>query len=275
MKLLRAEFGIVVALAAEAQAIERNLPLGAPHWLAPRPAGWVDEDGVCVDAYNVSPAVFVCGAGGERARHAAEALARLNVAGLVSFGTIGALAPELESGALLVPEAVLDEDGHVYTADPTWRALLFQKLGRIAYARPVLTVRKPLATAEEKAAAARRTGACAVDMESAAVAAVAAERGLPFLCLRAVVDRAAQALPRAALAAVDPYGRVHRSRLFAALLRRPKELAQELEALRRLREDFSTALQALKDACPSLVQTQSIFESAYFEGWRKLLKDTP
>ncbi|HLO78401.1 MAG TPA: hypothetical protein VK196_18250, partial [Magnetospirillum sp.] len=52
------------------------------------------------------------------------------------------------------------------------------------------------------------TGAAAVDMESGAVARVAAQHGLPFLALRAIADPAGQSLPAPVLRIVDGQGRI-------------------------------------------------------------------
>jgi adenosylhomocysteine nucleosidase len=52
-----------------------------------------------------------------------------------------------------------------------------------------------LETPEAKAQCARETGALAVDMESATVAAFCREKGVPFLALRAISDTAGDSLP--------------------------------------------------------------------------------
>lgn len=215
--------GIVVALAGEARVL----------------APGIEPDGIHPLAENVR--AIVCGAGPQRARDAARRLAASGVHALASFGTAGALASELGSGAWLLPQRILTEDGRFFSAAHDWRARLMQLLRRAADPRPLLSVSAPLFTREAKAEAARRTGACAVDMESAAIAAVAAECGLPFLCLRAVVDRADQTLPRAAIEGVDMYGRARCLALAAALLSRPGELP----ALWRLGRGFARARRAL------------------------------
>jgi len=59
------------------------------------------------------------------------------------------------------------------------------------YTGPVLTVNRFITTAEEKHLL-RATGAIAVEMEAAAVAAEAARLDLPFFCIRTVSDPAGQ-----------------------------------------------------------------------------------
>ncbi|HEY0205470.1 MAG TPA: nucleoside phosphorylase, partial [Acetobacteraceae bacterium] len=81
-----------------------------------------------------------------------------------------------------------------------------------------------LATTDAKAALHARTGAVAVDLESAAVARIAARHGVPFAVLRAVCDPAGRGLPRAALAALDSQGHIGPWRVAAAILARPGDI---------------------------------------------------
>jgi adenosylhomocysteine nucleosidase len=62
----------------------------------------------------------------------------------------------------------------------------------------------PVATAALKTSMFHQTRALAVDMESAAVAEVAADHGLPFLALRVILDTARDSLPESILRAFDP-----------------------------------------------------------------------
>ena len=54
----------------------------------------------------------------------------------------------------------------------------------------------PLDSPSKKKAAFEVAGAMAVDMESAAVAAIAAAHQLPFVALRVIIDTASDALPQ-------------------------------------------------------------------------------
>jgi adenosylhomocysteine nucleosidase len=86
-------------------------------------------------------------------------------------------------------------------------------------------------TREEKQALAR-AGALAVDMESAAVRAVAGERGLRYYCIKAVSDRADEALPLDFNRYRNPDGRFSRIHIGFAALARPV-LFPRLMALQR------------------------------------------
>jgi adenosylhomocysteine nucleosidase len=98
-----------------------------------------------------------------------------------------------------------------------------------------------VAEAAAKAALFAGTGACAVDLESGAVARVAARHGLPFAVLRAVCDPAGRTLPPAALVALDAGGAIVPLRVALALLRRPNQLP----ALLALAHDAAAARRAL------------------------------
>jgi adenosylhomocysteine nucleosidase len=167
------------------------------------------------------------GADAGRARAAAMRLRSEGVAGLVSFGLAGGLIAALAPGDLLLPEAVILPHGDSLAADPAWRARLaaiLERAGLHPRDTPIAASEHLVATPAAKAALVARSGAAAVDMESAGVAAVAAEAGLPFLVLRAVADRSDQGVPRAARAAIDDRGEIRQMAVLAGVLRRPWEI---------------------------------------------------
>lgn len=196
--------GVVVALAAEAQAlVRRRYLLGVVEQVAP---------GV---------RVLVSGMGPRAAADAAATLAQGGVAALAVFGVAGALDDRLASGSLLAPAEVLDEQGLRTATDAAWRARLAARLGAAPDERPLLTVEQPLLTPQSKREAQRRTGASAVDMESAAVARIARVRKLPLLVLRAVADAVDDSIPEPLASAIDRYGQPRALAMTAALLRNP------------------------------------------------------
>ena len=85
------------------------------------------------------------------------------------------------------------------------------------------------------------TGAAGVDLESAAVARVAARHRLPFAVLRAVCDPAQLSLPPLALVALDGEGRIGAARVLASLAARPWQIV----ALLRLARAAAAARAAL------------------------------
>ena len=183
------------------------------------------------------PEIVLSGMGPTRTAAAAEALADERVAGLVSFGYAGAIASRLKPGTLLIAESVDTEDGARFSADHRWLNALEAVLQRaVPTARgALLSVDRILATDADKRRAHLATGALAADMETAAVAVVAARRGLPFVALRVVVDGIGQAIPGSVLASLDAEGRVALARLALALVKRPGDLRAVLGLARAAR----------------------------------------
>lgn len=193
---------------------------------------------------DLGDALLACsGTGPERAQKRARALVERGVGGLVSWGTAGGLDPTLRAGDLLLPKIVHTASDKSWTCDDPWRSRLERTMA------PAMSVRVGdqfmndvvVARSADKARLAR-TGALAVDMESAAVGAVAASAGLPFVVVRAVCDGAQRSLPRGALIAIDATGRFRPGPLAGYLLRRPLEVL----ALLALRRDLHAALRTLR-----------------------------
>jgi adenosylhomocysteine nucleosidase len=169
----------------------------------------------------------------------AEAAVRGAVAGgataLLSFGLAGGLDPALRPGDVVVPSAVLSGDA-VFVADPA----LMAWLGGGTPHR-LLGADQVVASAAEKRQLRQATGAAALDVESGAVARIAAGHGLPFAVLRAICDPAGRDLPPVALAALDRQGAIGIGRVLARLLAQPRQVP----ALLRLAADAAAARRAL------------------------------
>lgn len=184
-------------------------------------------------------AVRAGGGGAKGAERAAEGLVAGGATALLSFGLAGGLHPALQAGDLLIPATVV-LDRETWAADPGLMARLGPATPGALYGT-LYGGGAVLATAADKAALHAHTGAVAVDLESAAVARVARRHGLPFAVLRAVCDPAGRDLPRAALVALDPDGRIGALRVGGAVLARPSDIP----ALIRLATDAARARRAL------------------------------
>ncbi|APH58253.1 S-adenosylhomocysteine nucleosidase [Granulibacter bethesdensis] len=169
----------------------------------------------------------------EGAEQAAVHLAESGVDRLVSFGLAGGLDPAILPGALLIP-AELIEEGKVYRTDPLWPGGM--TLQRMVATRQIVVSRK------DKAALFHQTGAGAVDLESGAVARVAARYGIPFSIVRAVCDPADRDLPPAALLALDQAGAIGVFRVAGSILRQPSQIG----SLMALARDAAVARRTLR-----------------------------
>ena len=169
---------------------------------------------------------------------AGQAACRLIDAGaraLISFGLAGGLDPALRSGTLIVPAAIVTDDEYHATDVDLSRRLGGQTPLRLFGSRTVI------AEATQKRDLRERTGAAAVDMESGAVARVAARHRLPFAALRAVCDPAERSLPPAALQALDASGAIRALQILRSIGQQPSQVS----ALLRLAADAAAARRAL------------------------------
>lgn len=201
--------GVVAALPAEARSLGVRAPLGAA------PAALADGTLVCVR-----------GMGGSAAASAAGALIAAGAAGLASVGMAGGLDPALRAGDVVLPHSVTCAGRESLATSAPWRERLAEVLGgrcRVT-GGALLTRAEPVATVAAKSAAFRQSGAVAVDMESYAVAEIAARHGLPFVAIRVIVDTAADALPKA-VSEASRSDRLRPSRLAAGLAAAPWEIA--------------------------------------------------
>jgi hopanoid-associated phosphorylase len=167
-----------------------------------------------------SAAIWLCGMGEKAARDAAEGLRKSGADALMSFGFAGALDSSLRPGHLILPEFV--HAGHSLQVDLSWRDSLRRCLpDHLNVTGGVLAAsRKMVTSAIAKRELAGTTGACAVDMESGAVAEAAAHAGLPFLAIRAISDPVDFSPPQVLLDAVRPDGSTDLTRLLPLLMRR-------------------------------------------------------
>jgi adenosylhomocysteine nucleosidase len=127
---------------------------------------------------------------------------RRNVDGIVSTGFCGALDPRLGVGDIVV-------SGEGITSPRPFTRGDILSLDRVAV------------TAAEKRELRESTGASAIEMESAAVAAKAREWGVPFRCIKVVSDVAQEDMPLDFNLYRDPAGRFSRSRIALAAMRHP------------------------------------------------------
>jgi adenosylhomocysteine nucleosidase len=130
--------------------------------------------------------VLASGIGPAAARRRGEQAVARGATAIVSAGFCGALAPDLTVADLIAADHVVDAaSGAEFAVDAD---LLDRAPGRHG---TLVSVARLVRTPADRA---RLTG-LACDMESAALAAVAAAAGVPFIALRAVTDETRHTLP--------------------------------------------------------------------------------
>jgi adenosylhomocysteine nucleosidase len=181
---------------------------------------------------NGEPIVLVANGPGPKLAGWAAEIARKHqeLRGLVSTGFCGALHPALEPCDIFVATEVLGV-AHALSVPRSHSC----ETGKL------LSIDRVVSTASEKADL-HQTGADAVEMEAAAVAAKAAEWNLPFFCVRVVTDTAAESFPLDFNRMRDADGRFSRIKILTAALRRPGSVLPGLVKLNKRCKDASQAL---------------------------------
>ncbi len=167
--------------------------------------------------------VEVGGIGRARAEAATTRLLGCGATAVVSWGIAGGLDPELEPGTVVVPEFVVDGKSGRLQADVGWRDRLLAKIESVVTSSgdPMFNGDGVVTSPARKHELHERWGAVAVDMESAGIARIAQDAGVPWLVVRVVGDAADQALPRAVSELSDDQGRL-RLWAVAGLVVRPR-----------------------------------------------------
>jgi hypothetical protein len=146
---------------------------------------------------------------------------------IIMAGIAGALDPSLRCGDIVMDAPAGQAPEH-----------LPFRFGKIHTSQQIV------ATPAQKAALFQRTGALAVDMETALVRPVADAAGIPLVGIRAICDTAGEAIDPVVRSFVDNLGRPRLAVLAAGLLRRPKLIGE----LRRLSARTRRATDAVGQA---------------------------
>lgn len=224
--------GLIAALPAEVRCLVHALPeLNIPFAINPHLTG------------------IVCGIGRDNANVAAKTLLSLNIEALISWGTAGALSPELRSGDLLLPENILAVDGRRFVIDKVWLERIrfsLQPVSLRIHNGPMTDTREILSGAAQKRELHSRTGALAADMETATIMENATAGNVPCIAIRSVVDEANMTIPDALVRHIDRYGRPQLAGLILEIFRSPR-LIGELYRLGSAMHKAMTTLQILAD----------------------------
>jgi adenosylhomocysteine nucleosidase len=168
-----------------------------------------------------------------RAVTAAE-LSASRLEAVVSVGYCGALTPEDREGQVIVATEVLSglEGERFLCAIPRTEG---------AHRTGALISQDCVANHCSEKQLLARTGAIAVDMEAAGVAARTKRADLPFACIKVVTDRADESFGLDLNAMRTPEGRIARGKIGVYALTHPK-LIPELFRLKRRAEGAAQAL---------------------------------
>jgi adenosylhomocysteine nucleosidase len=171
--------------------------------------------------------VVYSGAGYQNAHAAAELLIAKGATHLVSWGCAAGLAKYLKAGDLVLPDTVIDGDNARIAVNTEWQKHCIQLLSisREVHTGSLLTTEQLVTSSKDKKQLNLKTGAVALDMESAAIAKVAQQRGLSFLVVRAIADSVNANLPQAVTHALNAQGDIELKKLVLFLALHPYELS--------------------------------------------------
>src|SRR5690348_609829 len=154
---------------------------------------------------------------------------------VVSTGFCGALDPALREGQMIVAKEVLD------WANKERYDCVEVAGGAGAISGLVVSQDRIAADREEKRSLRDDAGGLAVEMEAAGVAARVKRAGLPFCCIKVVLDRAEESFAIDWNRMRDREGRIARGKIMVHALRRPN-LLPELFRLKRRSEEAARIL---------------------------------
>jgi len=187
---------------------------------------------------RIQVVLAVTGDGAEPAERGLRALLEhFSVERLVLVGISGGLSPALVPGTLVAARAVWDGRDTAPPPDADWLDRLLSRERLIE--GTIVSTERILCSAEEKAevrASVPQAGPATVDLESAAYARVAAEKGVPYIAIRAVCDTAGEALPLDFNDCRDRSGKLSRARVLGRALLSPATVGGLWELRKRVTE---------------------------------------
>jgi len=214
------------------------------------------RQGECI-ATAKNTVTILSGSGSENAAIAAQKLLDHGAKQLISWGCAGALAPHLKAGDLVIPTLIQMPNNTKLSTHTQWSRKTVKLLENTikCYNGKLLESESIISLASHKALQYQRTQALAVDMESGAVARIAAQAQVPFIAIRSIVDPAQLDLPKAINYAMNDQGTIAIPKLMFYLCMHPAELPR----LVRLGLHFNAASKTLKHLAqqlPRIIQAQ-------------------
>ena len=164
--------------------------------------------------------VAVSGIGPHNAMRAAERLIACGAGRLANWGVAGALDARLAPGDVLIADRIRyaqDEPGFATDADECMRLTAALSASLRVRHGTLWSSPQPVATPADKRTLANRSGAIAVDMEAAPVAAIAARAHVPFVAVKAICDPLTRELPTRIVDALEGADRGLSLRMVSAI----------------------------------------------------------
>jgi adenosylhomocysteine nucleosidase len=165
---------------------------------------------------------------------------------VVSTGWCGALDPALKEKQILIATEVLDS-----TNQERYECVgvdIAEIAGNPFVFGPIVSQNRVAVTAKEKNSLRIESGALAVEMEAAGVGARAKRAGLPFCCIKVILDRAEESLVLDMNCMRTSEGRIARGKIIVHTIAH-LNLLPELFRLKRRSEEAAQALGEFLVSC--------------------------
>lgn len=245
------KIGVITAMPEEFGAVARSLPPGAAMQLAGLKA-------LSCQAAGHDFMLLESGIGFDNAARAAETVVRETRPDLlISVGFCGGIAPELQTGDVVVAKrmVIVTGDGFEVVSVPfstAGQTLLARQTGMRVFEG--LFASTPVIMSKTRLAGVLPAGSpCpVVEMESAAIAIVAVENRIPLLAVRAVSDPAGEELGFSLNEFCDDRMRIRPHRVLLTILRKPRIIPQLIRLAGNSRIAANSLTAAMKQLLPLL-----------------------
>jgi adenosylhomocysteine nucleosidase len=167
---------------------------------------------------SIRIATVESGMGYARARRAATEMVKSHSPDwLLSCGFAGALREGMKIGNIVMVNSIVDQHGQQIDFDLN---VTSNEAGGL-YVGRLLTADEMVRTVDEKRTLGEKHDAMAVDMETLAVAQVAAEQKINFMAIRVISDDMSEDLPPEILSVLGDTGAVRVGAALSSLVKRP------------------------------------------------------
>lgn len=202
--------GIIAALPAEAKCLySKKIKAGLP--------------------IEIQQDVFLClsGIGHESALFAAKKLTALKVDALISWGVAGAIDKTVSSGDIILANSIINE-GNRYSTSEDWLSRVSEHLQSTCMVSngDIASSKEICASTTDKHHLLQKTGALAVDMESAAIAETATANNLDLLVIRTISDDADTSIPEAILKHTNNLGQPRIFNFMLSCILKPNQIRE-------------------------------------------------
>lgn len=202
----------------------------------------VKENGIKIYETHFSKhniVIAICGLGKQNARKATNHLMKTYYPqGLISTGFSGALVTGIKPGVVILPERILDLSydetvkKNFQIEQDWWKNQLWDAMN---FSGVLLCTDKIITESQKKLYLGKEYHAVLVDMESAAVAAVAEENRIPFCAIRVITDTANENLPLDFNEFIDDKNNLMINKILLSILSHPSRIKSLFQILKTSR----------------------------------------